>query len=215
MLRPALLAARASLARPTSPFREALPYVWMHLAYFVLLAAAVGVTIWRAVTGMMDAWAVAVTATAMGWAVLVGAQLWPPLSLLAPDFGVRARLARAGTRMTRIVSRRSSRAEGGGDGDGADASAETVLGSTHGGDDAASKRAGGGQKVGAFSDALRQASVLGKSTVGGLYSLAPSAASVLVFAVDLWVVGALVAAAVIDARRVDVLLGSAGFNWAG
>ena len=132
--------------------------------------------------------------------------------VLAPDLGVRARLARAGSRIARLSSGRSRHPALDTD---ANASAETVVGSVYGDRLDPSAKQGGRRRVGAFSDTLRQASVLGHSAVGGVFSLAPSATSAVVFVIDVWVIGALVVAAVIDARRVDVLLGSAGFNYAG
>ena len=208
MLMPALVAAARRARQHTSSFTDALPYVWMHILYYLALVAAVGVTIWRAVTGTMDAWAGAVTAAAMGWALLIAASMWPPLELLVPDLGVASALKRCHAALFRDTSRATKVAA---------SSNGSDLGSRLGERDAPVRPQPIVRRLGAFSPALRRPSILNRSGSLGraAYWLAPSARSRVVWLIDLWVVGALVAAAVIDVNRVDVLLTSAGFKFGG
>ena len=209
MLMPALVAAARRAHQRTSSFTDVLPYVWMHILYYLALVAAVGVTIWRAVTGTMDAWAAAVTAAAMGWALLVAANMWPPLALLVPDLGVAAALERGRAALFRSRRRRAASAA-------AASLNDSDLGSVLG-DGTNAPAPAAPRRVGEFAPALRQPSILKRtaSIATSAYLLAPSARSRVVWLIDLWVVGALVAAAVIDAKRVDVLLTSAGFQFGG
>lgn len=205
MLMPALVAAARRARGRTSSFTDALPYLWMHVLYYVALAAAIGVTIWRALSGDMDAWAAAVTSAAMGWALLIAANLWSPLALLIPDLGIASSLKRCHATLFRDRSRAANS-------NGSD------LGSRLGERDAPPVRPPlPPRHFGAFSPALRRPSILKRSTSlsRAAYFLAPSGRSCVVWLIDLWVVGALVAAAVIDVNRVNVLLSSAGFRFGG